>query len=150
MGATYRDYDRIKTGAKIKNLLAAKRGVSAMELAEELDISDTSVKNILNGRRGMSADTLFHIAQYFGVSVDYLMDPEAPDIYESGEGADEGKNAPAAEQSNYFRDGRRGYAETERGRLIKEIAACADQLDLENLKCMAEIAERIRDIYLKR
>lgn len=167
MTATFRDYDRRKTGAKIKSLLTAATGVTAMELAEELDLSDTTVKNIINGRKGMSANTLFHIAQYFGVSVDYLIDPETADTFgktadheEYTQNADHGSpgtressvsGADAQwEQTSIFSDGRRGYVETERGGLIKEIALCADQLDMDSLRRLKDITENIRDIYLRR
>lgn len=70
----------ITMGANIREL-RKKRGISARVLAEAVNISTPFVYDIENGRTLPSVPVLNAIAQYFGVTTDYLMglnEPGAP------------------------------------------------------------------------
>lgn len=48
-------------------------GVSARELARDLNVPATRVTEILRGRRGISGDTALRLGRYFQVSPDFWM-----------------------------------------------------------------------------
>jgi addiction module HigA family antidote len=48
-------------------------GVSARELARELNVPATRITEILRGRRGVSGDTALRLGRYFQVSADFWM-----------------------------------------------------------------------------
>ena len=53
--------------------LLQKYGISAYKVAKEAGVIQTALSNWKNGRNTPSAPTLQKIAEYFGVTVDYLM-----------------------------------------------------------------------------
>ena len=53
--------------------LLQKYGISAYKVAKEAEVTQTALSNWKNGRNTPSAPTLQKIAEYFGVTVDYLM-----------------------------------------------------------------------------
>ncbi|MBE6942318.1 MAG: helix-turn-helix transcriptional regulator [Ruminococcaceae bacterium] len=53
--------------------LRKERKVSQLKLAMDLNISQNSVSRYENGEREADYDTLVAIADYFNVSVDYLL-----------------------------------------------------------------------------
>lgn len=53
--------------------LLQKHGISAYKVAKEAGVTQTALSNWKNGRNTPSAPTLQKIAEYFGVTVDYLM-----------------------------------------------------------------------------
>lgn len=48
-------------------------GISARELARELNVPATRITEILRGRRGVSGDTALRLGRYFQVSPDFWM-----------------------------------------------------------------------------
>ncbi|MDZ3837356.1 MAG: HigA family addiction module antitoxin [Rhodospirillales bacterium] len=48
-------------------------GISARELARELNVPATRITEILRGRRGVSGDTALRLGRYFQVSADFWM-----------------------------------------------------------------------------
>lgn len=53
--------------------LLQRNGISAYRVAKEAGVTQTALSNWKNGRNTPSAPTLQKIADYFGVSIDYLM-----------------------------------------------------------------------------
>lgn len=53
--------------------LLQKHGVSAYRVAKEAGVTQTSLSNWKSGRNTPSAATLQKIADFFGVTIDYLM-----------------------------------------------------------------------------
>lgn len=53
--------------------LRMRRGISQIRLAMELSMSQNSISRYENGEREADYDTLIAFADYFGVSVDYLL-----------------------------------------------------------------------------
>lgn len=53
--------------------LLQKNGISAYKVSKEAGVTQTALSNWKNGRNTPSAQTLQKIADYFGVSIDYLM-----------------------------------------------------------------------------
>ncbi len=53
--------------------LREEKGISQMRLAIELCISQNSISRFENGVRKPDYDTLIQIADYFNVSLDYLV-----------------------------------------------------------------------------
>jgi transcriptional regulator with XRE-family HTH domain len=60
---------------RLKELRKAK-GLTLRELSEEIGISFSSLGNIENERRGLSIKLAIKLADYFDVSVDYLIGHE--------------------------------------------------------------------------
>ena len=59
--------------------LCAKQGVSAYRLCKDIGIRGSVLSDLRTGRKqGLSSKTLTLIAEYFGVSVDYLLGKEVP------------------------------------------------------------------------
>ena len=83
--------------------LLQKYGISAYKVAKEAGVTQTALSNWKNGRNTPSTTTLQKIANYFGVTVDYLMT---------------GKEAPAQESQLKPKDQKD----------IKEILANTEQL----------------------
>lgn len=61
------DYVRLKQ-------LRKKRGISQLRLAMELGMSQNTVSRYENGEREADYKTLILIADYFNVSIDYLLE----------------------------------------------------------------------------
>ncbi len=53
--------------------LREKRGLSQMQLAKDLKVATSTLGMWETGKRGLKDDTLKMIAEYFGVSSDYLL-----------------------------------------------------------------------------
>lgn len=65
-------YDVVESGKRIKNLRVA-RGLSQNALAENVGIHYKTVSKAERGVTGLSVDNLIQIAQYFEVTLDYLI-----------------------------------------------------------------------------
>jgi len=65
-------FDTNVCGIRIK-ALRTKNGITQEILAEQLHISDEHLRKIEAGSRGASIDLFIEIAEYFGVSLDYLL-----------------------------------------------------------------------------
>ena len=53
--------------------LREERGLSQVKLAIDLDLNQNSVSRYETGEREMDYTTLIRVADYFGVSLDYLL-----------------------------------------------------------------------------
>lgn len=53
--------------------LRAKRRISQVKLALDLNMSQNSISRYETGEREADYDTLIALADYFGVSIDYLL-----------------------------------------------------------------------------
>lgn len=65
-------YDIEKSGERI-NKLRKERGLTQVELAEVLDIHAKTISKVERGICGMSVDYLLLVAEYFNVTLDYLV-----------------------------------------------------------------------------
>lgn len=54
--------------------LREKKGISQLRLALDLDLNQNSISRYENGEREASYKTLIALADYFGVSIDYLLE----------------------------------------------------------------------------
>lgn len=63
------------SSSKLKSLRESK-GLSQKDLAEDIGVSDVMISMYEQGKKNPSLDTLSMISDYFGVSVDYLLDKE--------------------------------------------------------------------------
>ena len=66
-------FDMKACGSRIKALREAQEGLTQERLAELLNTSDSHIRKIENGQRTASIDIYIEIAQYFHVSLDYLL-----------------------------------------------------------------------------
>ena len=66
-------FDMKACGGRIKELREDIDGLTQEELAEQLNTSDSHLRKIENGQRSASIDLYIDIAQYFHVSLDYLL-----------------------------------------------------------------------------
>jgi addiction module HigA family antidote len=48
-------------------------GISAAELARQLDVPVNRVTGIINGQRGITADTALHLGHWFGTSPEFWL-----------------------------------------------------------------------------
>lgn len=62
--------------------LREKRGISIRKLAEQVGISHTQISRIERGEQAMSVPHAVALADYFGVSVDYLLGASAEEIFD--------------------------------------------------------------------
>ncbi|MBO6293827.1 MAG: helix-turn-helix transcriptional regulator [Selenomonas sp.] len=53
--------------------LRKARNLSQKQLASELNLSETGIQNYENGRRKPACEILIALADYFDVSIDYLV-----------------------------------------------------------------------------
>ena len=61
--------------------LRIKKGVSQLKLAMDLDMNQNSISRYENGKREADYATLIKLADYFDVSIDYLLErTENPDM----------------------------------------------------------------------
>ena len=65
-------FDHKACGARIK-ALRTENHIKQEALAADLGISDTHLRKIESGQRCASIDLFIEIAEYFGVSLDYLI-----------------------------------------------------------------------------
>lgn len=56
----------------LKNL-RKKNGISQIKLAMDLNLAQNSISQYENGKREMDNKTLIMIAEYFNVSIDYIL-----------------------------------------------------------------------------
>ena len=54
--------------------LREKKGISQLKLALDLDINQNSISRYENGQREADYQTLIKFADYFDVSIDYLLE----------------------------------------------------------------------------
>ena len=54
--------------------LREKKGISQLKLALDLDINQNSISRYENGQRQADYQTLIKFADYFDVSIDYLLE----------------------------------------------------------------------------
>lgn len=74
----------MKLGDRLK-LLREKKGLSQMELARRLNMPNHSISNYERGLRRPSFDALTTMADYFEVSVDYLLGRDPQIVTHDGE-----------------------------------------------------------------
>src|SRR5580658_9985872 len=55
-------------------------GMSAAELAQQLEVPTNRITEILNGRRGMSGDTALRLAHFFGTTAEFWLNLQS--LYE--------------------------------------------------------------------
>lgn len=65
-------YNIVESGERIRKLREG-RGISRAALAEKISLSTDAVCKIERGTNGGKIDTLVTLAEYFGVSLDYLV-----------------------------------------------------------------------------
>lgn len=53
--------------------LRNEKGENLEKIAKYLDVSIQTISNYENGKREMTPDTIIKLAEYFGVSTDYLL-----------------------------------------------------------------------------
>lgn len=63
---------KILVAERIRELLAVER-ISQYALAKKTMISQSAISNWLSGKKEPSIDSLWRLADFFGVSVDYLI-----------------------------------------------------------------------------
>lgn len=66
------EFDRLVFGKRLKELRNEKH-LGQNRLAEELQFSNASISYWETGKKEPSASALFKLAQYFDVSLDYLL-----------------------------------------------------------------------------
>ena len=54
-------------------LLRKEKGISLVSLGEHLGVTDEAVRLLEKGKRSPSFEVLCSLADYFGVSIDYLV-----------------------------------------------------------------------------
>ncbi len=67
----YRLYDLNNVGKRIRNLRELN-GLSQDRLAALLGFSKVHLSKVENGKQGFSPENMMRIAEYFGVTLDYL------------------------------------------------------------------------------
>lgn len=65
-------YNIVESGERIRKL-RENMGISRAVLAEKVSLSTDAVRKIERGTNGGKIDTLVTLAEYFGVSLDYLV-----------------------------------------------------------------------------
>ena len=63
---------RSKLSQRLKQL-RKERGISQVKLADALNINNITIAKIETGERSTSIETLIVIAEFFGVSTDYML-----------------------------------------------------------------------------
>ena len=61
-----------ETGARVAGL-RQERGITCVKASLDLHLSESMYRKIESGERGLSIDNLLTIAEYYGVSTDYLL-----------------------------------------------------------------------------
>lgn len=61
--------------------LRLRRNLTIRALAEKVEISHTQITHIENGKRNLTTKNAKALAEFFGVSVDYLLGKTAEDMY---------------------------------------------------------------------
>ena len=65
-------FNQVEFGKRIRNE-REKLGMTQEELADDLNISHGHLNKIEKGKEGCSIDLLLELADYFGVSTDFLL-----------------------------------------------------------------------------
>ena len=65
-------FNQVEFGKRIRDE-RAKLGMTKEELADDLNISHGHLNKIEKGKEGCSIDLLLELADYFGVSTDFLL-----------------------------------------------------------------------------
>ena len=65
-------FNQVEFGKRIRDE-RAKLGMTQEELADDLNISHGHLNKIEKGKEGCSIDLLLELADYFGVSTDFLL-----------------------------------------------------------------------------
>ena len=107
--------------------LRKAKGLTMRELGEILDVAESTISQYETGKREASYETLLRLAEYFGVSVDYIL---------RGDGA---IATPSTDSSMT------GHTEKTRA-LLKEIL---DEMDEDGHKKVAEYASDILPTHRK-
>ena len=63
---------------RLKQLIQ-ETGVSQRQVAEAIGLSEPALNHYINGRREPDIATLIKLADYFGVSIDYLVGRDVPE-----------------------------------------------------------------------
>ena len=74
-----KDYDMKEIGARIRPL-RERNGISRALLAERIDCSPDTLGRIERGEREIRSDYLWMISAEFGVTVDYIMKGDLPEL----------------------------------------------------------------------
>lgn len=106
------------------SLLRKQRGMTQMELAEELDVSRQAVSRWEQGLSNPSTDNLVSIAQLFGVSIDVLANDSPAIGYEEQRGESNGQSEAAQEKVNYHKKDRTFYLIGLIGHLVLSVIIC--------------------------
>ena len=67
-----KEYNKLTFGKNLK-MLRKERNIGQNQLAKELNLSNASISFWENAKQEPTAYALFKIAQYFDVSIDYLL-----------------------------------------------------------------------------
>jgi len=70
--STVKPYNSVIVGERLKELRQEK-GIGQNKLASDLGLSNASISYWEQGKQEPSASALFVLAQYFNVSVDYIL-----------------------------------------------------------------------------
>lgn len=103
---------------------AKKNGITATKIAEDLKISKTQLSGWCNGTRNPAADSLQKLADYFHVSVDYLLGKKAE--------ADAVPQTPLSEQETKLIEAFRKLPPSTQIIVINFIADLANQGERKN------------------
>ncbi|MBF0363748.1 MAG: helix-turn-helix transcriptional regulator [Oligoflexia bacterium] len=68
-----------KIGERIKNLMSERR-ISAKELSASTGISASTIAQWVNYKKEPKADAILKISKYFGVSMEWLITGEHPEV----------------------------------------------------------------------
>lgn len=60
------------------SLLIDKKGIKAVELASATSVNTSTISRVLKGTQIPTADTLYKFAQYFNVTMEYLLTGNTP------------------------------------------------------------------------
>ena len=73
-------FDQIKIGKRLKDLRKEK-GITQLQLAMELNMSQNTISRYETGERQAGYNELIKIADYFNVSIDYLLNRTDKRLY---------------------------------------------------------------------
>ncbi len=109
-------------GNKLRNL-RENQGLLQKELADRLDISASTIGMYEQGRRQPDNDTLKKISQFFGVSIDYLLDNEIPNTNLKDNELKEIEALKKALQKSGFLSGEEDLTDEELEKVMKFVSA---------------------------
>lgn len=103
--------------------LRNEKGENLEKIAKYLDVSIQTISNYENGKREMTPDTIIKLAEYFGVSTDYLLGKS--DIRNPEEVKEDKLNVA-------FSSGYNGLNDTNKNIINNIISTLKSQQDIEN------------------